>query len=137
MFTVNETASIATMLAAYNEVAPKARKSFKDKPSAVAALTALGLAVVANSTLADQVLTETEDRKAPGRKTDVTKSTIVYAGAPIFSRPNSTRHKRLAIMAECHGRTVAEFYAATRQAGVPANAKLVHRAVNKGFITLA
>lgn len=139
MYTVNTQASIATMLAAYNEVAPKARKSFKDKTAAAAALTKLGLDTVANSDLADQVLTEVDDNaaKTPGKKTDLSTAVInVIPGAANPSRPRTTRHARYEILRNLDGQTVSDYYRACREQGVPCNMKSPRIAQQKGFITL-
>jgi len=135
MYTINSQASIATLLAAYNEVAPKSRKSFKSKDEAIAKLTDLGLDVVANTTLADQVLTEAP-RATPGPKTDLTMATINTTAAANPARPRTARHARFAILSTLNGKTVADYYKACREAGIPCSKNNPILAMQKGFITL-
>ena len=131
-FSINTNASIATLLAAYNEVADKPRKSFASRTVAFAAFEKIGLDVIANSQLADQVLTTPR----PGPKTATSTSTIAYTGATPFARPRTARHARLVLMAEMNGKTVSEFYAACREQGIPCSKKLFNIAIDKGFVTL-
>ena len=60
----------------------------------------------------------------------------VRKGASIPAKPGTLRYKRLVVMAQCSGSTVAEFYAKCRK-DVPGTVskKLLAVAQNKGFAT--
>lgn len=61
----------------------------------------------------------------------------VKAKASIPAKPGTLRFKRLQVMQQCSGQTVADFYAACRKAvDGTVSKKLLAVAINKGFATV-
>ena len=134
MYAINPHATTAQVLTAFNDFADKPRKAFKNKADAFAALQAL-IDDGTVSHVVDDVVSEVSDKKKPGRRTDLTNAVIAVVGANP-ARPRTVRFDRYALLADMDGKTVEDYYAACRDAGIPCSKNNPVNAVAKGFITL-